>query len=309
MVTNGKRESSGHRTSPASGIPWAFFTLAFGFTWLICLPGVLAGRGLIVLAATDVIALVAVAQFGPSLAAFILTFRQDGGKGALALLKRALHFRMPIRWLAVTLLLPTVLAAGAYSLNLVTGGIVAAAPLIQQPLLIVPDFVFILLLQGPVPEEFGWRGYALDRLQARWSALTASLVLGVVWAVWHLPTFFMPGVYQSYLPLWVFLITVVAEAVLITWVYNSTNRNLLVALLFHAMINLSIAVFPPIDPAVGANPRALIYLAALYVVAATAVVAIWGPATLSGSLMRSSDQTPQPKRDRSEGVDRRASEG
>jgi membrane protease YdiL (CAAX protease family) len=72
----------------------------------------------------------------------------------------------------------------------------ALADLARQPLLIVPMFLFWLIF-GPVPEEPGWRGYALDGLQARRSALPADLILGVVWALWHLPLHSMRGTWQA----------------------------------------------------------------------------------------------------------------
>lgn len=263
-----------------SGFPWPFFALAFAFTWLVCLPGVLATWGRFSFPVPD-LALAALAQFGPSLAALVLVAHQDGGDGVKRLLKRALHFRIPLPWLLATLVVPLVLTGSALALNVATGGKPPALDLLAQPVAIVPTFLLIFLLQGPVPEEFGWRGYALDRLQARWNALSASLVLGAIWAVWHLPTFFMDGVSQTFLPLWPYLLSVVAFSVLMTWLYNNTGRDLLVALLFHTMINLSIALFPPLELVRGGDQRGFFFFTGVYVIAAALMVLVWGPQKLS----------------------------
>ncbi len=78
--------------------PWTFFAPAFGFTWLVCLPGVLAARGLITLPFSSLV-LIALAQCGPSLAAGVLVYRAAGRPGVLTLLKRVLAWRIPLGWL------------------------------------------------------------------------------------------------------------------------------------------------------------------------------------------------------------------
>jgi uncharacterized protein len=255
--------------------PWAFLAIAFGFNWLILLPGVLAGRGLFKLP-LPVYALVAVGQFGPSLAAFILAFHSGGRAAAGQLFRRALQWRIAWRWWLVIIVVPPALGACAVALHRLSGAAAPASPLLAQPLAILPYAVFTLLLSGPVPEEFGWRGHLLPRLQSRWGALGASLVVGVIWAVWHLPAWFMPDVYQSYLPFGLFVLWAVAFSVLMTWVYNSTGGNLLAALLFHTMANVSNAVFPPVVSAPGGDQRAFLYLTLLYIVEAALVLLIAG---------------------------------
>ncbi|MFB0537313.1 MAG: type II CAAX prenyl endopeptidase Rce1 family protein, partial [Anaerolineae bacterium] len=96
---------------------------------------------------------------------------------------------------------------------------------------VVPFFLVDVLTNG---EEIGWRGYVLPRLQARFSALVSSLILGVVWGLWHLPRFWVAGDTESFA-----LATLhnIAMAVLFTWVYNNTNGSLLMVTLFHAAIN------------------------------------------------------------------------
>ena len=126
----------------------------------------------------------------------------------------------------------------------------------------------IFLFQGPIPEEFGWRGYALPRLMEKFGFIKAALLLGVIWASWHLPGFFMEGVSQSSMPIIPYFITVVALSVIIAWIYYGTGRNLLAALLTHTMFNLSIALFPPMELKKGADISGFIYLSVLYVIAA-----------------------------------------
>ncbi len=259
--------------------PWTFLIITFGFTWLILLPGVLASFGLFELQ-LPMYALVAVAQFGPSLTAFFLTYRSDGRAGFIQLFKRAFNFHIPWKWLAAIFLIPPVLAGFALAIHVLFGGQLPELQLLSQPVAILPSFFFILLLQGPVPEEFGWRGYLLDRLQLRWNALVASLILGFFWWLWHLPANFMQGVAQAYLPQGAYLIWILAFSVLMTWVYNNTGGNLLAALLFHTMANLSNALFPTFELTSGGSQQAYYFLAALTVITASLVVAVWGPQQL-----------------------------
>jgi membrane protease YdiL (CAAX protease family) len=129
-------------------------------------------------------------------------------------------------------------------------------------------FVQTLLVGSPMGEEIGWRGYVLPRLQARLPALAASLALGVAWGLWHLPLVVASGGHLGW-----FLLGIVADAVLFTWLYNSTDGSLLLALLFHASIAVTGLYLATSGPAFLAP-------AAKWLVVA-AVVARYGPATLA----------------------------
>jgi len=126
----------------------------------------------------------------------------------------------------------------------------------------------------------GWSGYALDGLQSRWSAVTASLIIGVVWATWHLPLFFMAGTFQSEqigfatANFWWYMLPTLPISILDTWIYNNANRSTLAAALLHFMVNLSGELF-------GLTEHARFYRALLIVLTTAAVVVIWGPRTLT----------------------------
>ena len=104
-------------------------------------------------------------------------------------------------------------------------------------LVLAPFFVVLALTDG-VGEEVGWRGYALPRLLARHSALGASLFIGVLWALWHLPLFWTEGypLYQS--PIWLLFVDLPAQAVIYTWIFQHTRGSVLLAILLHAAGNL-----------------------------------------------------------------------
>jgi membrane protease YdiL (CAAX protease family) len=128
--------------------------------------------------------------------------------------------------------------------------------------------VFVLI----IGEELGWRGYALPRLLAERSALTASLILGALWGAWHLPTFFVPGAPQYGLPFSAFVFLTMAYSVLIGWVYVHTEGSVLVATLLHGAINLSQGFFlGGVGPA-----REYWLLAGVYGAAALAVALVFG---------------------------------
>lgn len=259
---------------PKPKFPWTFVLITFAFTWSILLPGVLSSRGLFNLH-LPLYALVALAQFGPSLTAFILVLRQEGKAGGGKLFKRAFDFYIPWRWLAFIFLVPLAINGSARLFHSQNGGSLPELPWLVQPAIILPYFIFTFLMMGPVPEEFGWRGYFLDRLQAKWSPLAASLVLGAIWWLWHLPGALMQGVAQSYFPQLTYLIWCLAVSVLFTWMYNRTNGNLLATLLFHTMLDFANFLLPTLDLRLGGDQSAFLYVTVVYVLAALGVALAW----------------------------------
>jgi uncharacterized protein len=190
--------------------------------------------------------------------------------------------RIPRRWWALVFLMFPLL-------TLVASVVAVTADISQVPLdlrgagarLLDPvsfaAFVAFILIIGPLPEEIGWRGYLLDRLQLRWNALAASLVLGLIWWSWHLPLFVLPGYFDAFgraspTP-WDFLWGILPAAVLYTWVYNNTDRSVLAVIVLHFMHNFT-GEFLGMDEAVRSIRLVLEWGTAV------AAVAFWGPRTL-----------------------------
>jgi membrane protease YdiL (CAAX protease family) len=205
------------------------------------------------------------ALFGPALAAVIVAALTDGRPGLRDLLGRLVRWHVGARWYAVALGLPMVLALTAAGLHFLLG----AQTSVDIGGLAVLNFVVFVLIVG---EEMGWRGYALPRLLAKRSALAASLIVGVLWGAWHLPTFFVPGAPQYGLPFSAFVFLTMAYSVLFGWVYVHTEGSVLVATLLHGAINLSQGFFlGGVDPA-----REYWLLAGVYGAAALAVALVFG---------------------------------
>lgn len=190
--------------------------------------------------------------------------------------------RISGKWHLVIWLTFPVLSAIAILLSVLTGGtqpeFETAKCMLSEPWAIIPFAIFILIF-GPLPEELGWRGYTLDGLQARWNALTSSLFLGVMWALWHFPLFFMKGTFQNEmgfgtLNFWSFCLGPIVSSILFTWIYNNNKRSTLSAILFHFMINFSGEPF-------SLTEQARFYQLILLIVVAVSVTIIWGPKTLT----------------------------
>lgn len=217
--------------------------------------------------------------FGPSVAALVLTWRTDGTVGVRRLLARLVRVRVPLRWYAATLL-PVVLGLLGWLVLRTTG---EAGPLGQfggdlgsLPLpVIVALFLISSLGSGALAEELGWRGYALPRLQARLGALSASLLLGFVWAIWHLPVFVLTDAVTT-LPFSWYLPRLLAISILMTWIFNHTRGSVLHAVLLHAAVNGTEAFVsgsldtPLLDLQYGQVMTVLTVAAALF------VVGLWG---------------------------------
>lgn len=216
------------------------------------------------------------AAFGPLVSAFSLTYLNEGRKGVKNLLKRGVDYRFRKRWYLPIFLLFPFMTGAALMLAVISGEALPELSVLSNPLLIAVGFVYIFFLGGPFQEEWGWRGYALDRLQARLNALVSSLVLGVTWGAWHLPLFFIPGTVQSQTPIWGFMILIICGTILFTWLYNNTGGSILAALLFHTMNNLSFFIFPTLGTALGG-----LYLLILNIAVAATIVTVFGPRKLA----------------------------
>ncbi len=200
--------------------PWIYFLLVF----LLTIPEYAAG-----LVAPYSIVMVA----NPFIAASILTYREKGSDGVKQLVTRSFDSsRIPrkIWYLPILLLMPAVMI-----LNLAWTSLEGdPTPGLYFPLWMLPAY-FVVFFFVAIGEETGWSGYAIDPLQDRWGALSASLVIGTVWALWHIVPYVLANA-----PLWVAgqCATTVLLRVLMAWIYNNTARSVFGMVLFHAMINM-----------------------------------------------------------------------
>jgi membrane protease YdiL (CAAX protease family) len=136
------------------------------------------------------------AAFGPLVTAFLLTYLDEGVRGLKILLKRGVYYRFRKIWYIPIFFLFPAMTGGALLLAVLSGETLPELSALSNPFIIAVIFVYIFFLGGPFQEEWGWRGYALNRLQARWNTLVSSLILGVLWGAWHLPLFFIEGTYS-----------------------------------------------------------------------------------------------------------------
>jgi membrane protease YdiL (CAAX protease family) len=260
------------------------FLLAFGLTWPFLIADALGSWGLIPFRmplSGPGILLTILMGYCPTIAALIVTGMTSGKAGLHKLLGRILRWRAGIHWYIIAIFGVGLLYFVALQLNILLGG--TARPLPPGGFLALAMNVLVMfIVSGLVNgEEFGWRGFALPRLQAKYNALTSSLILGAVWTLFHLPLFFTrgggAGGNMSNTPMLAFLFFVLAGSVLVTWLYNNTRGSVLFAYLFHAASNTWPGIFA------STTPGGLIFWmhAAVLGVAAVIVIIVYGPSRLS----------------------------
>ena len=261
-----------------------FFALAYALSWIIESPLVLLRDSV---SPTQVLVLVLLASNVPSLLAIVLT-AMVLGRGALRkLLGRLLIWRVDPLWYLVVVLGPAALAGGVVGLNTFAGG---PALSLGMPLLGVAFFLAFSIFPGSaLGEEIGWRGYALPRLQAEKSALSASLILGVIWALWHLPLWLTGDPVRTPTLYAAFVVSTISLSVILTWVYNSTGGSLLMVVLLHATFNLPMTLF--IDELGSRAAVPLLLYWGLLVAAAIVVVIVAGPKHLSRKHRKQEEET------------------
>jgi membrane protease YdiL (CAAX protease family) len=229
-----------------------FFIIAYAGTWLVELPYVLSedGAGLLPFSSPLLKWTSPVTIFtGPFLAAFIMTGITEGRAGIHRLLRRFVLWRVGLRWYLFALVgIPVIAVLSVVVIPGVLGSFQGLASLAPLPLLGV--FLYVLFLGGALGEEPGWRGFALPRLQSLHGPLVGTLILGPLWALWHLPLFLTPWNVLTTSNVVVFVLATTCFAIMYTWVFNNTKGSVLMAILIHASFNASVTgILAPLFPA------------------------------------------------------------
>jgi len=228
--------------------PWLYLVLAYAFAWAFWIPVAWTRQDY----QSSPLLLVAVLAgvFGPGLAAILLTYLRGDKTARQGFWRRVLDPRRirPVWYLIAALLWPA-LHLLAIALNALLGGeppgFLFVRELVSHPaaLLVVPILYFI---QAGL-EELGWRGYMLERVQAKWSPLPSALAVGIFHAFWHLPLFWVVGTNQIELgfgpDFWLFVAFVLSGSIYSTWCYNDNSRSVLAVILLHFTANLSRDIF------------------------------------------------------------------
>jgi len=268
------------------GSGWVYLAATVAGTWAFWLPAIALG---VRFDSAIGLVLLLVGLTVPGVLGIVFVYLNYDERGRTDFWNRVTQARrFGIRWLAVILLVPLSIAVLAGVVDLLLGGTGPAwgegvAEFGVNPLAILPALFFATL--PPILEELGWRGYALDRLQLEWSAFSVSIILGVVWALWHLPLFFIEGSYQhdavgfATTGFWLFMTGVVALSFAFTWIYNNTERSILGIIILHGWVNFTAEIIVVPDPA---------YYALWYVLAGV-IIAIWGTQTMTNA-----DEAPLP---------------
>jgi membrane protease YdiL (CAAX protease family) len=205
----------------------------------------------------------------PFLSGVLLTAIIDGRSGLRAFFGRMFRWRVGLQWYAVALFLPLAIRLAAMGLNLLAGASLAAP--LEWPgwATLLSSFLFPSLLLISLGEEPGFRGFALPRLLVGRSALSASLILGVLHAIWHIPLF----VFGGETPL-IFIIAI-CGGVLNTWLFNNTRGSVLINILLHASINTMVDIFNPLFAGADAS-RHLIMQTVVFVAIAVLLPILFG---------------------------------
>ena len=209
-----------------------FFVLTFVFSWFPWYAGI----------APEVMAM------GPSFAAFIVVLIVSGKRGFLDLVRPFGRWRVSLKLWVIAIFGPAILYLIGLGVYLLVGGEAPPFIMIRDELNLIPLYLVMVVIMpwnGPVGEEFGWRGYALPKLQYKYGPLIASLMIGAIWGIWHLPNFFAPlgvvgaltsSIGKVFIPL--YALGTISNSIFMTWLYNRSKASALVAgIIWHAAIN------------------------------------------------------------------------
>lgn len=218
-----------------------FFIWTFLISWLMWLPTVLYAKG--VNMAIPLLILGMFSSFVPSVVGLVNMRLTYGKSWFSAYLKPRLSIKFKVYWFGLIPVFFMLLGSVTYMLTQVLDPNFTPQNT-PNPTMIPLIFLQILILGGALGEEFGWRGYVYPLMKKIGGPLKATLILGILWSLWHLPLFFMIGTVQSNMPIWQFLLQNTLFAFFYTWLYERTQGNLILMIYLHAIANTVSAVFP-----------------------------------------------------------------
>ncbi|HEY3054880.1 MAG TPA: type II CAAX endopeptidase family protein [Thermoanaerobaculia bacterium] len=225
-----------------------FFLITFAITWpcFSAVAALSAGAPTAALANLR-LPLLFLGIFAPSIVALSLTARDEGSAGVIELLRRLVQWRVRARWYVLAV---AYMAAIKLTVALLHRVFTGAWPRFGSEAwyVIIVATVFSTVVGGQTGEEIGWRGYALPRLASRFGYASASVLLGVIWALWHLPLFFTRGADKYGQSFLVYTLQVTALSVALAWLYVRTDGSLLLTMLMHSAVNQSKDIVPSAVP-------------------------------------------------------------
>jgi membrane protease YdiL (CAAX protease family) len=255
-------------------------TIFFLLTFIFSLPTyILVGLASnnIILSSEMAFVFVPMGTLAPIGAALLLTFKNNGWAGAKEVLMRSFDYKRVAKkaWYVPTLFLLPVLFFLAWRVTVLLG-----LPLIDAPFPVVAlPVVFLLFFGGALGEEGGWMGYAFEPMQDRWNAAKAALVLGLIWALWHIPMYYFliadPVLIAAQ------LLLVVSMRFLLVWLFDNTGKSVFIAILFHTTLNVSFGVLP----------TNLVVLSLVILITAAIVTFSWGPETMAKFRWKKADDS------------------
>lgn len=229
---------------------WSFFMLALGWSWLFWVPLIFLK---LVFNTMPGIILYGIGGLGPAISAIYLVRTTQPKDERREFWRRVIDFkRVPWRWFLAALFIPLLIAIFTVAVSsFLPTEYTKWQPmwlLFQNPLLFA-FFLISTLLFGPLPEEIGWRGYGLESLQTKYPALHSSLIVGSYWVIWHMPLFLtkdsgFAALYPLFSPaFWLWMISLLSISIIMTWIFNHTQKSTLTAFLFHFSMSATSGFF------------------------------------------------------------------
>ena len=262
-----------NNSTSKSKFPLAFFVLTFLLSIPLYILVALASQN-IIFPPEMVFVFIALFALVPIAAALILTFKENGWEGAKKLLGRAFDVKRIVRkiWYAPTLFLLPFVFILALGLMVLIGKPIPAAqfPVVALPVLFLAFFIMAL------GEEVGWMGYAFEPMQEQWNTFKATLVLGLIWAIWHVPLYIFIMTDPVFIVAQVLLL--LGLRFLLVWLFNNTGKSVFAAILFHAVYNATNGVLPNYQVS---TPLGVVITSSFVLITAIVVIFLWGPKTLA----------------------------
>lgn len=216
-----------------------FFIVTLLISWLLWLPTVIHSN---VQKLPGILLLIGMfAGFAPSIIG-LLFMKKEKGTDFKTTLKNKISKNFSIKYILLMLVFPLQAGFTLWLVKTLQSDFVVKNPI--SPAFYPIVFLQILFIGGALGEEFGWRGFAQEKLEASHGILLGTLILGLVWSLWHLPLFFMENTVQSHLPIYQFMLQNTLLAFFYTWFYHKTKGNMITMILLHAIMNTSSAIFP-----------------------------------------------------------------